>query len=632
MGDYPDLRGENGMTLDDEARHASLERVANGVNVQRPLREEAKNQIEALQSKYPGAAADSVVSRAAKGAAQPKKRSFMDKVDDFIASPRWDFTDKFVDNPITRGAEKVLGYERPPALPSKAGTFEPVGDRGVQMKVRPDSVIVGALSHADFLKNMGESGFANGVPNTGVMLPTAGAGRSGTTTTSVAAARKLVPPEQFRALVNAEIQRRGGATSPEVTMAATEQVARDLASNGTPESAALNRQLQPERIGAGGYNVAADSIPGAVRRVVGNSNVPAMLNLRGKPEPIPAAAAMKADPAAVRARVDKAWEATREPVPTDRPTPAGIIVDRSNLQPVEGVSGVLPSRTSFTDRMRSGHMAGISNDEQHALMKAQTERGERMMPSTFYPSAQRFLNSIGDHGGNVPLWHAATNAAAIQNGVPGELVGGSTLYWGLQQGIIDPEELAAANSKDAMKALVAKVRGAHKAYYPGANGLQLYAGHGTSLRSQLSGVQSPNYKIPQYGLQKAEPDAAGFVLDTHGAKSSTVTSPFGPYFSEEGGFAPAEYGHMEHSIWRPVAHDMGLSDSRMQEAQWRGAGNFTGLRTPPNQDYGQIAEDLVLNHARLRNLSPQDAMRRIATGQEPLFQLPKNSQPSMFDY
>lgn len=89
-----------------------------------------------------------------------------------------------------------------------------------------------ASGDADMLRNMMESGFAGGKPATAVELPVSGAGRGGSTSTAMAAARKLLDPTQLRAAVRDEIARRGGATSPEVEMAATEEVARRLASHG----------------------------------------------------------------------------------------------------------------------------------------------------------------------------------------------------------------------------------------------------------------------------------------------------------------------------------------------------------------------------------------------------------------
>lgn len=63
-----------------------------------------------------------------------------------------------------------------------------------------------------------------------VNLPAAGAGRGGSTVQAIQAAKAAVGPGEFRRLVEAEIAKRGGATSHETIMAATEEVARRIAS------------------------------------------------------------------------------------------------------------------------------------------------------------------------------------------------------------------------------------------------------------------------------------------------------------------------------------------------------------------------------------------------------------------
>lgn len=86
-------------------------------------------------------------------------------------------------------------------------------------------------NHDAMLRNILETGFAGGKAPTMVELPANGAGRGGSTATAMAAARKAATPTQIRTMVSDEIARRGGASSPEVEMAATEEVARRLASH-----------------------------------------------------------------------------------------------------------------------------------------------------------------------------------------------------------------------------------------------------------------------------------------------------------------------------------------------------------------------------------------------------------------
>jgi hypothetical protein len=86
----------------------------------------------------------------------------------------------------------------------------------------------------DALQNMRDTGFAGGKTASMVEVPSAGAGRSGSTVYAVQAARQSVGDAAFRRMVENEVARRGGASAPEVTMAATEEIARRLASARTP--------------------------------------------------------------------------------------------------------------------------------------------------------------------------------------------------------------------------------------------------------------------------------------------------------------------------------------------------------------------------------------------------------------
>jgi hypothetical protein len=84
----------------------------------------------------------------------------------------------------------------------------------------------------DMARNMAETGFAtHGATPDAVVLPSQGAGRSGSTATAVANARAKIGPERLRALADAELARRGGPVTPEAQMAAMEQVARNVASD-----------------------------------------------------------------------------------------------------------------------------------------------------------------------------------------------------------------------------------------------------------------------------------------------------------------------------------------------------------------------------------------------------------------
>lgn len=99
---------------------------------------------------------------------------------------------------------------------------------GWKVALNPDNEAVNKL---DLLKNMQDTGFAT-APLTpdAVVLPANGAGRNGTTTAAVARAKELVGADKLREMADAELAKRGGAKTPEASMAAMEQVARNVAS------------------------------------------------------------------------------------------------------------------------------------------------------------------------------------------------------------------------------------------------------------------------------------------------------------------------------------------------------------------------------------------------------------------
>lgn len=264
-------------------------------------------------------------------------------------------------------------------------------------------------------------------------------------------------------------------------------------------------------------------------------------------------------------------------------------------------------------------MKGLGNDEQIALSQAFMNRGQKMMPNTFYASHPAWLDAIGNAGGDPALWHKASTASAIQNGVNGEIQNASGIIWAMKNGVTDANEIMGAQTKEQASAVGQKIRDAYNAQRPeGANKLFLTGGHVQALGKMLRGEPAGDaYKIPLYGDQKLG-NVPGAVLDTHMARSGTVFSPYGDYFSGNKGFANNEYAYPEATN-RVAAGGLGLSDRSGQEAQWRGAGNFTGLKTTPNEDYAQLGENQVLRHARLTNQSPAAAAKNIFTGNQALF-------------
>jgi hypothetical protein len=129
-----------------------------------------------------------------------------------------------------QGAETLGAVAARHGLPDDANPYHP--STGLA-----ESWDSGHAAATESFKNMSETGFASvpGDEPSSVMLPTAGAGRAGSTVDAVARAKELVGPDRLRELAAAEWRRRGSPNTPESHMAAMEQVARDLASSRPTE-------------------------------------------------------------------------------------------------------------------------------------------------------------------------------------------------------------------------------------------------------------------------------------------------------------------------------------------------------------------------------------------------------------
>jgi hypothetical protein len=102
---------------------------------------------------------------------------------------------------------------------------------------------------------------------------------------------------------------------------------------------------------------------------------------------------------------------------------------------------------------------------------------------------------------------------------------------------------------------------------------------GQDLREMLKADIPTNYKIPTYGTQKAGDFAKSMVLDVHESAGQTRGSPYHPYFTQQGGFGPTEYGAAENKMLG-IAGELGIPGGMAQAGRWFGGGELTGLKSP----------------------------------------------------
>jgi hypothetical protein len=100
-----------------------------------------------------------------------------------------------------------------------------------------------------------------------------------------------------------------------------------------------------------------------------------------------------------------------------------------------------------------------------------------------------------------------------------------------------------------------------------------------NMRDLLKADIPTNYKIPTYGTQKAGDFGKSMVLDVHESAGQTQGSRYHPYFTEQGGFSPTEYGPAE-SRMLDIAKELGIPGGMAQAGRWFGGGELTGLKSP----------------------------------------------------
>jgi len=78
-----------------------------------------------------------------------------------------------------------------------------------------------------------------------------------------------------------------------------------------------------------------------------------------------------------------------------------------------------------------------------------------------------------------------------------------------------------------------------------------------------------------------------------------------------------EYGAAE-KLYIKLAEEFGLPPADIQAAAWAGAGDLTGLASPPTKTFPQLFNERVEYTARMRGEDPQDTLRMMIRGEKPL--------------
>jgi hypothetical protein len=288
-------------------------------------------------------------------------------------------------------------------------------------------------------------------------------------------------------------------------------------------------------------------------------------------------------PEVVEKRIKETREFLAQPVePWTPPRKELQAFDRERIKDaLEGFPGVEQTRFPRYQPARAdiGYINEIYEDPvNRELIKGQITRGLPLGGETFYASLYPLKlaaleRGIPEERFNQFIYSIAP--ASARNSIMNEMAVGQFLRDMHARGMPLDE------------ATVKKEMAAFKERY--GTGLPLMPVHREGTKNVLEGAQDlrellkadipTNYKIPTYGTQKAGDFGQSMVLDVHESAGQTRGSRFHPYFTEQGGFGPTEYGLAESKML-DIAGELGLPGGMAQAGRWFGGGELTGLKSP----------------------------------------------------
>ena len=288
-------------------------------------------------------------------------------------------------------------------------------------------------------------------------------------------------------------------------------------------------------------------------------------------------------PEVVEKRIQETRDFLAQPVePWTPPRKELQAFDRERIkEALEGFPGIEQTRFPRYKPARAdlSHIEEIYEDPvNRELIKGQITRGLPLGGETFYASLYPLKLAALERG--IPeekfnLFVHSIAPASARNSIMNEMAVGQFLRDMRARGLpLDEETVTREMAK-------------FKDQY--GTGLPLMPVHREGVKNVLEGNQDlrellkadipTNYKIPTYGTQKAGDFGQSVVLDVHEAAGQTRGSRFHPYFTEQGGFGPTEYGAAEGKML-DIAGELGIPGGMAQAGRWFGGGELTGLKSP----------------------------------------------------
>lgn len=288
-------------------------------------------------------------------------------------------------------------------------------------------------------------------------------------------------------------------------------------------------------------------------------------------------------PEVVEQRARRAEEFLAQPTEPWRPPPPELqAFDRSLIKDaLEGFPGIEQTRFPRYQPARAdtGYINEIYDDPRNReLIKKQIQRGLPLGGETFYASLYPLKVAAMERGIPAETFEQfvyQTAPASARNSIMNEMAVGQFLR--------DMKARGLPLDEDTVKAEMDRFK---KQYGTGLplmpihrEGVRQVIEGGLNMRDLVKADIPTNYKIPTYGTQKAGDFGKSVVLDVHEAAGETQGSRYHPYFTEQGGFGPTEYGAAESKML-DIANELGIPGGMAQAGRWFGGGELTGLKSP----------------------------------------------------
>lgn len=298
---------------------------------------------------------------------------------------------------------------------------------------------------------------------------------------------------------------------------------------------------------------------------------------------MPAPQRLQNTPEVVAERAEKARAFLEKPTEPWSPPPAEKqAFDRSLIKDaLEGFPGIEQTRFPRyqAPRAQTDYINEIYEDPANReLIKQQIKRGLPLGGETFYASLYPLKMAALERGipaSRFDQFVYETAPASARNSIMNEMAVGQFLRDMKARGLpLDEDTVTAEMANFKQKyGIGLPLMPIHR------EGVRNVIEGGLNLRDMVKADIPTNYKIPTYGTQKAGDFGKSVVLDVHEAAGETQGSRFHPYFTEQGGFGPSEYGLAEGKML-DIAQELGIPGGMAQAGRWFGGGELTGLKSP----------------------------------------------------